>query len=438
MRIHAGIGLLLGATAIAQDVTPPDGFRALFNGRDLTGWWGAGTEDPRGFQALSTEERAQKVGRSLADIHEHWTVEDGVLVNDGHGLFLTTLREFGDFELRLEYRTVALADSGIYLRGIPQVQIWDYTEAGGKWELGANRGSGGLWNNQAGAPGKDPAVLADRPFGEWNAFRILMIGEYVTVDFNGQRVVDRARLENYFDRARPVPARGPIQLQTHGGEIRWGNVWVRDVDADEADEFLRRLSDEREGAGKFLELVEGADLAGWRGAVESCDVSDGTLLWRAGEGGTLFTEREFGDFVVEFEFQLPPGGNNGLAIRYPGEGTPAYSGMCELQILDDDHESYAKLDPRQYHGSAYGMVAAERGYLRPAGSWNHELVRVEGSRVRVELNGTRILDADLASVKEFLDDKPHPGLERSRGAFGFCGHGDSVRFRRVRIRELGE
>ena len=135
---------------------------------------------------------------------------------------------FGDFELLIDYKTVPKADSGIYLRGVPQVQIWDYTEEA-KFNLGANKGSGGLWNNSAGAPGKDPLVRADKPLEEWNRLRIVMVGARVSVWLNGAQVVDHAIMENYYDRATPVPARGPIQLQTHGGEIRWRNIFIREI-----------------------------------------------------------------------------------------------------------------------------------------------------------------------------------------------------------------
>ncbi len=216
----------LGASA---DVTPPDGFTALFNGRDLDGWWGLKTENPAKWMALSPEKLAAKKKKSIADIKKHWSVEGDELVNDGKGLYLSTGKNYRDFELRLEYKTVAKADSGIYLRGIPQVQIWDSTEAGGKWKHGADKGSGGLWNNRKGSPGKDPLVLADKPFGEWNSVRIIMVGETVTVWLNEKLVVDHARLENYFNRKGKVPETGPIQLQTHGGEIRWRNVFVREI-----------------------------------------------------------------------------------------------------------------------------------------------------------------------------------------------------------------
>ncbi|MEO5820206.1 MAG: DUF1080 domain-containing protein [Vicinamibacteraceae bacterium] len=186
----------------------------------------------------------------------------------------------------------------------------------------------------------------------------------------------------------------------------------------------------------FTAVFNGRDFDGWTGAVDGYEVKDGAIVCKAGQGGTLYTRRTFRNFVVRLEFVLPPAGNNGLAIRYPGTGDPAYAGMTELQVLDDADPKYAALDPRQAHGSAYGMVAATRGHLKPVGEWNQQEVTVTGSTIKVVLNGTTILDADLATVTSFMADSPHPGKDRTEGHFGFAGHNDPVAFRNIRIREL--
>jgi hypothetical protein len=234
--------LFLGLSTFTLAAKPPKGFKAIFNGKDLSGWWGLKTEDPAKWMALSPEELKNKKQASIEDINKHWTVKDGVLVNDGKGLYLSTVKNYGDFELLVDYKTVAGADSGIYLRGVPQVQIWDTTEKAGKWKLGADKGSGGLWNNgKAGAPGRDPLVHADKPFGEWNSFRITMKGTLVTVVLNDKLVVNKAPLNNFWDRKTPIPERkplikrGPIQLQTHGGEISWRNIYVKELSAPSSD-----------------------------------------------------------------------------------------------------------------------------------------------------------------------------------------------------------
>ena len=416
---------------VAPAADPPAGFIALFNGRDLSGWYGLPHTDPRALAKMSAEERATRRAADDAAFKTHWRVENGELVNDGNGPYATTDRDYGDIELRLEYRTVAKADSGVYLRGTPQVQIWDTTEAGGKWKQGADKGSGGLWNNSPGAPGKDPLTHADKPFGQWNTLRVVQAGERTWVWLNGTLTVDGARMENFWDRTAPLPRTGPIQLQTHGGEIRWRNVFLRELPAAEVTTLLASRAE----AG-FASVFNGRDWTGWAGPVENYEIVDGAIMCKPKSGGTIYTKETYADFVVRFEFKLPPAGNNGLAIRYPGTGDTAYEGMTELQVLDTEAPQYAKLDPRQTHGSAYGMAAASRGYLRPVGEWNFQEVTVKGSTIVVELNGTRILDADLSKVTDFLDGKAHPGKDRKEGHFGFAGHRDPVAFRNVRIKRL--
>ncbi|MCA9191154.1 MAG: DUF1080 domain-containing protein [Planctomycetales bacterium] len=417
---------LLTPTSFAQVTSPPDGFRALLNGQDLAGWHGRPHLDPRKYDEASDEQKAAW----REDMLSHWTTQDGVLVNDGKGVYLTTDKQYGDIELLIEYRTVPIADSGIYLRGTPQVQIWDHTNPKEK-KNGAEKGSGGLWNNSAGAKGKDPLVLADKPFGQWNKFRIVQVGARTSVWLNDQLVVDHAIMENFWDRKSPLFAHGPIQLQTHGGEIQWRNLFVRELSSSEANHWLSEHSGD-----SFTSLFNGQDLDGWQGALANYEVVDGAIQCKSGHGGVLHTAEEYANFVARMEIQIPPGCNNGLAIRYPGEGDTAYVGMCELQVLDDAHEKYSKLDTRQYHGSAYGMIAAHRGYLRPAGEWNYQEVTVTGTNIKVELNGTVILDGDLSQVTEFMAGRPHPGKDRMQGSFGFAGHNDPVRFRSVAIKRL--
>jgi hypothetical protein len=412
----------------ADQATPPTGFKALFNGKDLEGWHGMGHFDPRKLWSMSDQERQAKREKDMEDVRAHWSVEDGELVNDGHGVYLTTDQDYGNMEFLIDYKTVAQADSGIYLRGNPQVQIWDYTKEGGKWNIDADKGSGGLWNNSPGAPGKNPMVLADRPFGEWNSFRIIQVKDYTTVFLNDQLVVDHAKMENFWDRSNPLWAKGPIQLQTHGGEIRWRNLFIREIPDQEVDQMLSEPG--------FKPVFNGHNLDGWQGPVANYEVKEGAIVCKPNNGGTIYYHQNLSDFVVRLEFKLPAGGNNGLAIRYPGSGDTAYQGMCELQVLDDSAEKYAKLDQRQYHGSAYGMVAAKRGHQKPVGQWNEQEVTVVGSTIKVVLNGTTILDTDLRTVNQYMANSPHPCKERYEGFFGFAGHGDPVAFRNIRIKAL--
>ncbi len=187
----------------------------------------------------------------------------------------------------------------------------------------------------------------------------------------------------------------------------------------------------------FVSLFNGKDLAGWVGATQGYKVQDGAIHLPAGGGGNLFTEKEYSDFVLRFEFKLTPGANNGLGIRAPLEGDAAYAGI-ELQILDNEHPKYANLQPWQYHGSAYGIAAAKRGFLKQPGEWNYQEVIVKGRDIKVILNGETILDINLdeAMKNGTADGRPHPGAARTKGHIGFLGHGDEVWFRNIRIKEL--
>ena len=434
--IRPTLGLLLTA-ALAPAADSPSGFTPLFNGKDLSGWHGWKIHDkgasPLDLAKLPADEVKAKKNAWTADAAKHWTAQNGELVNDGYGAYLATDKLLGDYELLIEYKTVAKADSGIYLKAVPQVQIWDSEMEDAKG-YGSKLGSGGLWNNSKGAAGKDPLVKADRPFGEWNQFRIVQVGERTTVYLNGKLVVKHARLENYYDRTRPLPVRGPVVLQTHGGEIRWRNIAVKELTPAEANAAL--LAD----AADFTPLFDGKTLTGWAGATADYEVRDGAIVCKPGKGGNLFSEKRFADFVARVEYKLPPGGNNGLLLRYPGGDKKvdgAYAGMCEVQILDDTAAKYAgKLDPRQYNGSVYAMIPVTPGYLRPVGEWNVMEVTVKGPTITVELNGSRVLAGDVSKVTEFMGGRPHPGKDATDGHFGFAGHTDPVMFRTVQIKEL--
>jgi hypothetical protein len=189
----------------------------------------------------------------------------------------------------------------------------------------------------------------------------------------------------------------------------------------------------------FVQLFDGKTLNGWKlvkGRGPGYVIKDGTIVCPLDGGGNLYTEKEYANFAFRFEFKTEPGGNNGVGIRAPLEGDAAYQGM-EIQILDDGHEKYkGKIKSEQHHGSVYDVIPARTGYLKPAGEWNSEEIMVNGSRIRVTLNGVIILDADLSLVKEESVLKKHPGLKNKTGHIGFLGHGSLVEFRNIRIKSL--
>jgi Domain of Unknown Function (DUF1080) len=234
--ILAGVSLLGLAQNRPLNQAPP-GFTALFNGRDLTAWRGRQPNyDPRAEAALSQEDRAARQAQWNSERDLHWRVDaaKGEIVSDGKSVHLATIQDYGDFELYVDWLMASHnGDSGIYLRSYPQVQIWDVDNPR-EVRNGAPRGSGALWNNNADNPGKWPLVKADNPVGTWNTFRIKMIGSRVSVWFNGRQTVDNQVLDNYFDRGQPLVPKGAIELQTHGSEIRFRNIYVREIPAGEA------------------------------------------------------------------------------------------------------------------------------------------------------------------------------------------------------------
>jgi hypothetical protein len=246
----AAIGLLgtVGLPSAFPQERPlnqaPPGFTALFNGKDLSGWRGRQPDyDPRAEAALPKEELADKQAQWNTTRDLHWRVDTakGEIVSDGQRPHLATAHDFGDFELYVDGLMVSHnGDSGIYLRSYPQVQIWDVDNPR-EVRNGAPRGSGALWNNNADNPGKWPLVKADNPVGQWNTFRIKMVGSRVWVWFNDKLTVDGQVLDNYFDRAAPLVPKGAIELQTHGSEIRFRNIYVREIPATEAKATLEKL-----------------------------------------------------------------------------------------------------------------------------------------------------------------------------------------------------
>jgi hypothetical protein len=454
-RTNAAVGILLSCLCVTIQAadrplnTAPEGFTNLFNGKDLSGWHGRQGDYSRYVEAkLPPEEHEKMREKWNQNMKEHWHVDadKGELVSDGHGVFLTTDKPYGDFEMWVDWLMVSHnGDSGIYLRLYPQVQIWDPDNASVA-QLGAPKGSGALWNDFDNNPGKWPLVKADNPVGQWNTFHIKMVGSKVWVWFNDKLTVDGQVLDNYFDKTikdttepHPIPIlpTGELQLQTHGSEIRFRNIYLREIGNEEANEILNKLI----GDEGYKSIFNGKDFTGWAGPVENYEVKDGAVTCKPGKGGWPYFNEELGDFEVKLEFKLPPGGNNGLSIRYPGKGDTAYVGMCELQILDDTAKQYEHLDPRQYCCSIYGVVPAHVGHLRPVGDWNFEHVIVKGHAIKVELNGTTVVDADVSNMNpddgsQFMHNSKHPGLLRTKGFFGFAGHNDPVEFRNISLKQL--
>jgi len=373
--------LVCFVSLVSSPLVADDGFRTpLFNGHDLDGWQVTGCEV---------------------------VVEDGALLLKSGDGFVRTNERHADFVLELDWkaRRAAKYDSGIYIRA-------DLPAEGKPWpnryQINLLEGREG---NLLGLSGGESKGLA-KP-GEWNHFKITVKGDTAELEINGQKAWKTAGLQN---------ADGYIGFQSEvdgGGQFEFKNVVLTDLD--------------------YQPLFNGKDLAGWTGDTKGYKVEEGTIVSPALGGGRLFTADEYSDFSFRFDFKLTPGGNNGVGIRAPLTGDPAYVGM-EVQILDDSSEKYKTIQPWQAHGSIYGIVPAKSGHLKLVGEWNHEEIIAKGRHVTVILNGVTIVDADIdeASKSGTLDGKPHPGLANAKGHIGFLGHGARIEFRNLRIKDLAK
>jgi hypothetical protein len=216
--LSVAVSLGVAAARAGEDNVPPPGFVALFNGKDLSGWKGL-VATPPARAKMTPEQLADAQKKADERMRAHWKVQDGALVFDGKGDSLCTAKDYGDFEFYVDWKILPKGDSGIYLRGSPQVQIWDYNSN--------PVGSGGLYNNQK-HPSK-PLKCADKPIGQWNTFRIKMVGEKVTVWLNGELVVDNVVLENYWERDKPIYPTGQIELQNHGNTLYFKNIYLKEI-----------------------------------------------------------------------------------------------------------------------------------------------------------------------------------------------------------------
>jgi hypothetical protein len=447
-RLLLVAAVLLTATVVDHRVRAadaPEGFTSLFNGTDLAGWRGRPHLDPRKEAEGTPEERAKRQQEWNADMASHWTVQDGVIVSDGHGVFLTTAREYGDVELLIEWMLPApCADSGIYLRANPQVQIWD-PDCERDFKHGNQKGSGGLWNNPADSPGKFPLVKADRPTGQWNATRIRMQGDRVTVVLNDQLVVDHQPLANYFAKGEPLPARGPIQIQTHGAPMHVRNVFIRE-----------------------LGMLDGSG-PGWRdlGAADfdnvNCDPAAGdaagTWTWKDGglhctgkPIGVIRTKQPVTNLELSLEWRhLTSGGNSGVFLWAPPEALEKLPpgklppGGIEVQVLDHgltaqyEKSTGKKADWFTTDGDVFPVGTSTMQPFPPTApdgkrsfptarhsrgtpEWNRYYVRAIDGEVRLWVNGHEVSGGTACT--------PPTGF--------LCleSEGAPVEFRHLRIREL--
>ena len=416
-----------------SEIPEGEGYASIFNGKDLTGWKGL-VENPIKRAQMKPAQLAKAQEKADEQMRKDWKVSNGLLMFDGTGYDnLCTVKQYGDIEMYVDWMLDPAgpeADAGVYLRGTPQVQMWDTSRV----KVGAQVGSGGLYNNQVHE--SKPLKVADNKLGEWNTMFIRMVGDRVTVYLNGELVTNDVILENFWNRKQPIFPIEQIELQAHGSKVYYRNLYVKELERQEP--FKLSPEEAREG---YKVLFDGTNMFEWIGNTKDYTSQDGTitLVPSQGSGGNLYTKSEYGNFIFRFEFMLTPAANNGLGIRTPIEGDAAYVGM-ELQILDNEHPVYSKLNENQYHGSVYGVLPAKRGFLKPVGEWNYQEVIANGDNIKITLNGEVILEGNIREASnngtQTADKREHPGLLNKKGHIGFLGHGSVVKFKNIRIKEL--
>lgn len=417
-----GIQFALGdLPADATPSAPRAGWVPLFNGVDLSGWKGL-VGNPVSRAKMSPQELAEAQAEADQRMRAHWKVVDGTLIFDGMGENICTVKDYGDFELLVDWKIEPGSDSGVYLRGNPQVQIWDPTHYA--------EGSGGLYNNHN-YPSQ-PLRRADKPVGEWNRFRIKMIGERVTVRLNDVLVVDDVPLENYWERDKPIYATGPIELQAHGSKVYFKNVMIREITPYEAQHTPTGPA--------WHPLFNGRDLTGWTCKPGAWIVEKGVLARKG--GSDIWTEDQFGDFILELEFMVDPGTNSGVFFRTADIKDCVQTGI-EMQVLD----SYGKQTPGKHDcGAIYDCLAPRKNVVRKAGEWNHAVITCEGSRINIVMNGDEIIDMNL---DEWTEPRQNPDGTKNKfrtaykdmprvGHIGLQDHGRPVWYRNIRIKPLSD
>jgi hypothetical protein len=420
--VTMAVSLLAAAGLAAQQPLnqPPKGFVALFNGKDLTGWKGL-VADPVGRAKMSGAELAAAQKPADEKMRAHWQVVDGVLVFDGQGESICTAKDYGDFELVVDWKIDPGGDSGIYLRGCPQVQIWDPARS--------PEGSGGLYNNRK-YPSK-PMCRADNPVGVWNTFRIKMVGERVTVHLNDTLVVDEVPLENYWERGKPIYTTGPIELQSHGSKLCFKNIRIREIPSAEAQHELARPG--------WQQLFNGQDLTGWTCKPGAWVAEDGVLTRKG--GSDIWSEQQFGNFILELEFKVDAGTNSGVFFRTADIRDCVQTGI-EMQVLD----SYSKETPDKHDcGAIYDCLEPLTNAMKKPGEWNHVVLTCRDNLIDAAMNGEEIIHMNLDYWAEPHKNPDGTGNKFSTayknmprvGHIGFQDHGKPVWYRNIRIKPLG-
>lgn len=384
--------------ASAQD---DGGFIDLFNGKDLDGW-------------------TQRNGTATYRVEGDCIV--GKTSEGSPNSFLCTNQSYSDFELKFEVKVDSALNSGVQIRSQTKDDKPGERVNGPQVEISTDKMAGYVYGEAAGGwmtADKDRQPHDYFKDGQWNLYQVVAFGNRIQTFINGTPIGDLVHDERYASHPK-----GFIGLQVHGigsgqgpYEVRWRNIKLRDLSG-------------------FKSLYNGKDLTGWTTQGNWLPQSDGSLLIQPREGELgwerynmyLWSEKKYKDFVVDVEYAYCAKGNSGVYFRVGDPANPVKSGI-EIQILDCFEKQAGQWTSHDHGGLVSTDVAAVKNMSRAPGQWNRMVITCLGNKVKVELNGEQILDAELDQTP--LKDRP------SEGYLGFQDHGrpNDIKFRNIRIRE---
>ena len=425
----ADAGYAVDELTLLLSKLPADGFRTV---TDDLAQWSAAPAAPAERAEMEPAARKRAERAATKAMQRLWKQENGVISYlGGEASAIAAPGTYENFEMWIDFRTAGKA--GLAVRSTNRIG------------LGDEEGSGAATGNRTYASA--PVSNADNEKGRWNTLYLKMVDDRITVEVNGRTVTDNVTLENSGQPDNTVPVAGTIELLGEGDAIDFRNFLLHELPATP----LFELPAEEAEAG-YEVLFDGRSLHNWTGNTTNYVPQEGTIHVTAqfGGSGNLYTKKEYGDFVLRFEFRfLREGVNNGIGIRTPMGVNAAYHGM-EIQILDHDAPIYKNLRIYQQHGSVYGIIPAKRIKFGALGTWNAEEIRAVGDHITVTVNGEVILDGNIReacqghNVSEdgsktnpyTVDHRNHPGLFNKKGHIGLLGHGAGIQFRNIRILDL--
>lgn len=458
-RIFIGALLMCFTYGVSAQTTPE--WENLFNGKNLKGW---------------------KILNGTAE----YKVVDGQIVGtskmDTPNTFLTTRQNYGDFILEYEMKMDSEINSGVQIRSNSVKEYKDGCVHGYQVECddSERRWSGGIYDEARRGwlyplEYNQEAKAAYRN-QKWNSFRVEAIGNTIRTWINGKMVA------NLVD---DLTADGFIGLQVHaigdtkqaGKTITWRNIRILTENLDQYRNIVPKEVREVSYLNNTLTSVEkvngwellwnGTNTQGWRGVKldefpkKGWKVENGTLCVEkadgaeSGNGGDIVTKKQYKNFILEVDFNMSEAANSGIKYFVQGninKGMGSAIG-CEFQILDDKKHPDAKkgLFGNRTLASLYDLIPANgkmfnsnlnKQRFNGINTWNRARIEVRGNKVCHYLNGVKVVEYQrntqewdaLVNYSKYEKWEDFGNFEQ--GHILLQDHGDAVKFRNIKIKEL--